>query len=311
MNESRYREAEREFWRGFECTPNERFVRLPRLGVRVRVQEVGAGEPVLFIHGGPNSGSTWAPLVARFGGFRCLLVDRPGTGLSEQYAVTAENLAEFGARFVGDVLDGMGVDRAHVVGSSFGGHLALRSAAAESERFGVMVQMACPALAPGERPPPFLRLLTSAAVRRVLAALPPTPRANRMIMRQLGHGRSLDAGRMPASFLDWYLELQRHTDTNRNDGEMIGSVLPERERLTLSDELLGAVRVNTLFIWGEDDTFGSMDVGRYMVARMPDAALESVPAAGHLPWLDDPEGVARAVVGFFARHTMGEAAARS
>jgi 2-hydroxy-6-oxonona-2,4-dienedioate hydrolase len=309
MNEALYRHAEKILWSRVGCSPSERRVRLRRIGTEVRLQEVGEGEPVLFIHGGPNSGSTWAPLVARMGGFRCLLVDRPGTGLSPAHAVTAENLPEIGAAFLADVLDGMGIERAHVVASSFGGHIALRSAAATRERFLAMVQMSCPALAPGERPPPFQHLFRFRAVRRVLNALPPNPRANRMIMRQLGHGASLTAGRIPESFFDWYLELQRHTATNRNDGEMIASVLGARPRLTLGVNLLAAARVPTLFLWGEDDTFGGLDVARRLVEAMPDARLEVMPGAGHLPWLDDADHAARVASRFLAGESVAAAVA--
>jgi 2-hydroxy-6-oxonona-2,4-dienedioate hydrolase len=252
-----------------------------------------------------NAGSTWAPLLEYLDGFRCLLVDRPGTGLSEPYPVTAENLVEFGAVFVGDVLTGVGIERAHVVASSFGGHLSLRSAAAEPARFGRMVQMACPALSPGERPPPFQRLMAFSSVRRILNALPPNARANRSIMRQLGHGKSLAANRISQSFFDWYIELQRHTDTNRNDGEMIGRVLSERAGLTLTDELLAKIRVPTIFLWGEDDTFGDLEVACYLAGRMPDARVVSLPGAGHLPWLDDPERAARAVSRFLGVRAAG------
>jgi pimeloyl-ACP methyl ester carboxylesterase len=186
-----------------------------------------------------------------------------------------------------------------VVASSFGGHLALRSAAAEPERFGRMVQMACPALSPGEQAPPFMRLLKIGWLRKILNTLPPNPRANRSILRQIGHGASLDAGRIPQSFFDWYLELQRHTDTMRSDGKLIATTLKERARLTLGDGLLASVGVPTLFLWGEDDTFGGADVAHHLVAQLPDAKLRMIPAAGHLPWLDDPAAAARATTAFF------------
>jgi hypothetical protein len=57
MSEVDYRCAERRLWNSVGLTPHESFVTLPRLGVEARVQEVGEGEPVLFIHGGPNAGS--------------------------------------------------------------------------------------------------------------------------------------------------------------------------------------------------------------------------------------------------------------
>jgi 2-hydroxy-6-oxonona-2,4-dienedioate hydrolase len=298
--EQRYREAEATLWGTVGLAPSEHHVRLATTGTTVRVQEVGDGQPVLFIHGGPNAGSTWAPMVAHLAGFRCLLVDRPGTGLSAPYPITTTNLPRIGAAFVSDVLDGLGIDRAHVVASSFGGHLALRSAIAHPDRIGRMVQMACPALTEGDRIPAFMRLLTRGWIRRVVNALPPNERAARSILRQIGHGKSLDADRIPQAFLDWYLDLQRHTDTMRNDGEMIGQALPHRAELTLSDDQLAQAEVPTLFWWGSDDTFGGEDVARQLVGAMPHAELTMVPDAGHLPWLDDPAAAARATSAFLS-----------
>ncbi len=289
MNEKRYRTAEEALWRSVGRTPSERFVALAGTGTRVRIQTTGTGEPALFIHGGPNSGSTWAPMLEHLDGFECHLVDRPGTGLSEPYPVTAKNLPGFGARFVADVLDGLAIEQAHVVASSFGGHVALRSAAAQPDRIIRMVQMAAPAAVPGQTFPPFMKVLKSGFARRVINVLPPNRRVNRNIMRQIGHGASLDAGRIPEVFFDWYLALGKYTDTMRHDGEMIGAeVLPNLDTLTLGEELLASVTTPTSFLWGEDDAFGGEDNARRIVGLMPAADLVMMPGAGHLPWLDDP-----------------------
>jgi pimeloyl-ACP methyl ester carboxylesterase len=296
MNEVKYREAERKLWESVGLVPSERYVTLPRVGTRARIQEVGEGDPVVFIHGGPNSGSTWAPLLEHLTGFRCLLVDRPGTGLSERYAVTKDNVNRYGDLFVGDVLDGLGLDSAHVVASSFGGMLAIRSDAAEPGRIERMVQMACPAFVPGMLTPRFMKGLGLGPLRWLINRLPPNARANDSIMRQIGHGASLDAGRIPQVFFDWYLDLQRYTDTMKNDTNMIASAMTFRgfdTSLTLSDEVLGAVEAPTRFLWGADDGFGGEDVARDVAGLMPNADVVIIPEAGHLPWLDFPIPVAR------------------
>jgi 2-hydroxy-6-oxonona-2,4-dienedioate hydrolase len=293
-----YRAAEAAYWATLGLEPSERHVRLASTGTAVRVQEIGEGEPVLLIHGGPNAGTTWGPLVAHLSDLRCLLVDRPGTGLSAPYPITASNLPRIGAAFVTDVLDGLGIARAHVVASSFGGHLALRSAAADPRRFRRMVQMACPAMCPGMRIPLFMRGLTRPTIRRLVNALPPSRRAARMILRQIGHGTSLDGGRIPEAFLAWYVALQRSTDTMRNDGDLIGSVVPKDSLTGLSEDLLRGVTVPTLLWWGADDTFGGEEVANHLVDLLPDARLTMVPHAGHLPWLDDPEAAAAATRAF-------------
>ena len=128
MDEAQYREAEERLWRSAGIRPDEKMIALESTGTRVRVQSEGHGPPVLFIHGGPNSGSTWAPIAGAFDGFHCIFVDRPGTGLSEPYRKipTAEEFNDLSDRFVGDVLDGLGLEHAHVVASSLGGFMALR-----------------------------------------------------------------------------------------------------------------------------------------------------------------------------------------
>ena len=280
MNEAKYREAEQRLWDLVGLDPHETFVTLPRLGVNVRVQEVGDGEPVLFIHGGPNAGATWAPMVEHLDGLRCLLVDRPGTGLSEPYEVGFDNIVGYGSVFVGDVLDGLDIDTAHVVASSFGGYLALTSAAAEPQRFQRMVQMACPAFAPGSLTPPFMRAIAIDPIRHILNALPPSDLATNSILRQIGHGASLDAGRIPKTFFDWYAELQRHTDTMKNDGDMIGRFASVRgfdPALTITDDVLASVEAPTLFLWGADDGFGREDVARDVVGRIPNAGTGDAP----------------------------------
>jgi 2-hydroxy-6-oxonona-2,4-dienedioate hydrolase len=313
MSAPHFRAAEQTLWASVDRTPTERRVHLRRNDVTVRVQEVGAGPPVLFVHGGPNSGSTWAPMVGEVEGLRCLLVDRPGTGLSDPLPrpVTAASAAEYADGFVADVLDALELERAHVVASSFGGYLALRSAAAHPDRVDRMVQMACPAFAAGMRLPPFMRMLSLRAGRRLLATLPPNERAGRMTLRQIGHGASLEAGRIPQAFLDWYLALQRHTDTMTHEVAMIGSVVRWRgfdPALTVTAEVLAAVRAPTAFLWGAEDTFGGREVAEAMVAAMPEAHLEMVTSGGHLPWLDDPEGAASFVASHLAGRTAGERA---
>lgn len=306
MNENKYRQAEDRLWGSVGLQPSEQRVHLPRIGVDVRVQEVGEGEPVLFIHGGPNSGSTWASLVEQMEGYRCLLVDRPGTGLSDPFPVRADNLAWYGDVFVGDVLDAIGLDTAYVVASSFGGFLALRSDAAEPGRIGRMVQMACPAFAPGMLIPQFMKGLRLRPVRWLINTLPPSRRANDSILRQIGHGVSMDTGRIPEIFGDWYLAMVRHTDTMRSDTAMIGSLLSvdrTAARFSIPDDVLAGVSAPTLFLWGEDDGFGGEAIARETVARMPAAELEMIPESGHLPWLDFPSHVAKRTVAWLAAVT--------
>jgi len=293
MNEASYRESEARLWNTVGFHPDEKMVTLETTGTRVRIQMIGRGPSVLFIHGGPNAGSTWAPIIDAFDGFTCLLVDRPGTGLSESLDTVPDvpTFIGFANRFVDDILSGMGMDQVDVVASSLGGYIALRSAATTPDRVGRMVQMACPAFAQGMLTPQFMRMMKRSWFRKLSGVFPPSPRINDTIMRQMGHGASIEAGRIPQTFKDWYVDLQRYTDTNVNDGNLIGEFFTGSswdERLALTDELLATVVAPTLFLWGEHDGFGGPEVADTTVAPMPDAQLEIVEDSGHLPWLDFP-----------------------
>jgi pimeloyl-ACP methyl ester carboxylesterase len=306
MEEARYRDAERRLWEFYGLAPKESSIRLAQLGAHIRVQELGDGPPVLFIHGGPNAGATWAPLLEFFSGYRCFVVDRPGTGLSKPFPLNADTLPRFSDLFVRDVLTALGVERAHVVASALGGYIALRSAAAHPGRICRMVQMACPAFAPGNLMPGFMKLMTIGPVRLLLNALPQSERIGWGLLRQVGHGASLDSGRIPRPFFEWYDALVHHTDTMRHDSDLIaacGSVRGFDRSLTMTDDLLASVLAPTLFLWGGDDAFGGIGVASHLVSRMGNAELETMPDAGHLPWLDDPKSVALAATDFLAAGT--------
>jgi 2-hydroxy-6-oxonona-2,4-dienedioate hydrolase len=124
----RYRRAERAFWRSYGLAPAERFVDAGSPAVRLRVQEVGSGEPVLFINGTGGPGAYFAPLLAELRGFRCLVLDRPGWGLSDPVDYSRAAYRTVVAELLRDALDALGVDRACVVGGSIGNLWALRLA---------------------------------------------------------------------------------------------------------------------------------------------------------------------------------------
>lgn len=298
MDEASYRESEAKLWSTVGFQPDEKMVELKTTGTRVRVQMIGVGPPLLFIHGGPNAGSTWAPILDAFDGYTRLLVDRPGTGLSEALDIVPDipTFVRFADRFVQDILSGMEIEEADVVASSLGGYIALRSAAMTPDRVRRMVQMACPAFAPGMLTPPFMKIMRRSWLRRLAGIMPPSPKMNDSILRQMGHGESIDADRIPQAFKDWYVDLQRHTDTNKNDGELIGEFFSGRgwdQTLKLTDALLAMVQAPTLFLWGENDGFGGHEVADMTVDPMPNAHLEMMEESGHLPWLDFPTEVGR------------------
>src|SRR5687768_2311716 len=115
MGADRYRASERRLWASLGVDPFEHEIALSRTGTAVRVQEAGEGPPIVFVHGASSGGTSWAPLVAQLGAFRCIVLDRPGCGLSAPIATRFDDvgaLETFADDFVVDVLDAMRLDTA-------------------------------------------------------------------------------------------------------------------------------------------------------------------------------------------------------
>ena len=306
MNKDRYRQAEQRLWASVGLDPAERQVSLHRLGTTVRVLEVGEGPDVLFVHGASASGANWAPLVARLDGLRCLLLDRPGCGLSDPLDADLSDLDGFGdfaAALIADVLDGLDVPTAHVVATSLGGHLALRGAAAHPDRVERMVEFGYLPGAPLSHLPISMRMGAVPGVRRLMTSIPPTRGSVKAILRQLGMGNAMKDGRISPEMVDWFHALLRDTPTMRNDmylpRELIQKAGKGAEALPAS--LLAEVRCPVVFAWGDDDPMGGADVARSFVPLIPGAELDLWDDTGHAPWMEHPERAAALVADFFSR----------
>jgi 2-hydroxy-6-oxonona-2,4-dienedioate hydrolase len=301
MDEQRYRDAERRLWDATGASPIEHRVHLRRNDVEVRVQEVGTGPPVLFIHGGPGAnGAVFAELAARLPQLRCLLLDRPGTGLSGPHPLTDVAAVRLEAEtLVADVLDALELERAHLVGSSHGSYIALLSAAAHPDRVERTVHLGCPGFAEGMTLRASDRLALLPGAWRAFSRFPVNERSVLTTMRQMGHDGSVAAGRFSPELLQLSVALARHTDTMRNELASWANMGSFRRgfdpSLTIGAELLANVTTPTYFLWGADDAYGDETVGQRMAAHLPDAKIDVMPGAGHLCWLDDPDRAADAI----------------
>lgn len=299
---TRYRSAEQALFGSAGITPTERDLPLRRHGIRVRAIEAGNGPPVLFLHGSTNSGASWATLMGALEGFRCIALDRPGCGLSDPLGAPLgeAGLPEHGDTLVVDVLDALGLERAHLVSTSYGGYLALRSAAAHPARIDRIVHLGWSLGAPTGHLPAIMRLTGIPGMARVMAAMPVNERVVRSMFRRIGLKRALDQGRIPQQVIDCYVALLRHTDTMRNEFMLGGGrSLPALvAAVELNDELLQRIVAPVKFLWGTEDPFGPPDIAQAFTARIPHGELELVPSAGHAVWLDDLEGTAASIQRF-------------
>lgn len=302
-----YGAIESRLWASLGVTPLDHRVRLASVGIQVRVQEVGSGQPVLFLHGGSTCGTSWADLVAAMPTFRCLLLDRPGTGLSgplRKGIRDIEGLADLARTLVPDVLDALGLDTADLVATSFGGYFAFQAALAEPARIRRIVELGWTAGAPVPRLPLVMRLGTAPLAGDMLARMPASDATVRGIFRAIGLGSALDGGRIRSEAIAAYRALLSYTPTLRNDlalGRLFLSPVHGMDpRILLGEDDRRRIASPVSFIWGEADPFGGPEVARSFVAPFPDATLELLSGVGHAPWMDDPAAVGAALSDFLA-----------
>ena len=298
----RYRRAEQAFWEYYGLAPAERFVEAGSPSARLRVQEVGSGPPVLFVNGTGGPGAYFAPLVRELHGFRCLVLDRPGWGLSSPVDFSGRPYETVVAGLLGGVLDALGVERAHVLGGSIGNLWALRLAQAYPSRVERLVLLGAGPLTSDIGVPPFIRLLRSPP-GRVITRIPENRRLLGKQLAGLGHAPSLQAGRFPDAFLDWHLAMSRETDWACHERDMVKSIVGRGgyvPGLVLQDAEVDGIDQPTLMVYGTADPIGSADTWRRFVGRLPHGELELVDGAGHLVWYDDPNRIGARVGGFLA-----------
>ncbi len=217
----------------------------------VRVQTLGAGTPVVLVHGLAGSSSWWrqvAPVLAAE--HTVHLVDLP-----RWRAYDPDDLVDRIAQRFADL------SPATYVGHSLGGLLSVRLAARHPETVDRLVLVA-PAGVPG-------RTAVSSVVPLASALL----RAGPFFLPRLAY------------------------DTVRT-GPL--SVLVAGTRL-LADDIrpdLTAVSVPTLLVWGERDPLIPPDHAQEFLDALPDARLELIPGAAHVPMVERPDELSRAVLAF-------------
>jgi 2-hydroxy-6-oxonona-2,4-dienedioate hydrolase len=290
---ARFLDTERALWAHYGLAPREIFVELDAPRCRLRVLEVGSGEPVLFVHGTVGPGS-WASLVRELDGFRALVLDRPGWGLSTPLDFRGADYGRYAGELLCRALDALGLAQAHVVGGSIGDVWALRVAQRHPSRVGRVALLGAGPLVPEAGVPKIIRLIASPA-GVVLVRLLNSPSRVRTMLRASGHGASLDAGLIPDVFVDWRASAARETDAMRHERAMVRAIVDGdsyRPGLTFDEDELGDIATPTLMVYGTDDHVGSADVWRRFTGLLPHAELEVVEDAGHMPWLDEPSRVA-------------------
>lgn len=256
-------------------------------GIQLNVFVEGAGLPIVFVHGFPLDHTMWRGQLDTFSKtHRVIAPDLRGFGRSDvtEGTVTMQRFADDLAA----VLDALHVDEPiSLCGLSMGGYVAFRYVSQYGRRLRSLIL--CDTRAGADSPEQIEN-------RRKLAQ---TVR---------------DLGTEPVAKAMLPKLVSAHTTTHRPD------VLERLRQMILANQpagiaaaslgmaarpdstvLLSRIPVPTLLLVGDEDTITPADEMRDMADRIPEARFITIPQAGHMAPMENPEAVNTAIEEFLKR----------
>ena len=273
-----------------------RFRDIETTGGRISAMEAGTGDATaLLIHGlGATKLSLLTTLgaLASTGRFRVVAVDLPGFGESHKPLRAAFDPAYFARAMVG-VLDALDTDRAHVIGNSLGGRIAIELGLEHADRVRRLGLLA-PSLA-WLRARPWARPLRW--IRPELGLVQPAPR--RLIdplVRRLVPGSNSESVTAVAvdEFLNGYLDPRGRVAFYAAARNIY--LEEPRGRRGFWDRLPD-LEPDALFVWGRNDQLVPLGFARHVEECLPQARHLELDC-GHVPQLERPRQTHAALLEF-------------
>ena len=252
----------------------------------------GVGRPVVCLHGLGGTKASFMPTVRGLADrYRVIAVDLPGFGDSDK-PIAVPYDAPYFARTVIALLDALELDRAHLIGNSMGGRVAIEAGLTDPERVERMVLLS-PALA-WLRERRWKRLLPPQLP--MLGLLQPAPRAiAEPIVRRL----------IPGSDNGW---------SAAGVDEFLRAFLTPRGRAAFYSALrniyvdephgeeglwtrLAALSPDSMFVWGRQDPLVPIGFMNHVERTLP-AARHVELDCGHVPQVERPRETNAAIRDF-------------
>ncbi len=262
-------------------------------GVRIHFQEAGdeKAPPLILIHGFISSNLVWSDVFLPLAGagFRVIAPDLPGYGYSDK-PNNAEYTIESQTRAVLGLMDRLEIEKATLVGASYGGAVAATLALDHPERVERLVLVG-PVTSDEPKKKMLLRLSRLPLLGDIVT---PLFLGSRWVLRN----RTEQVYRRIGLPLDEHkLEARHHLLTTANvHRAMIRTARHWSANRIQRDAHL--IQQPTMLIWGEQDTHIPLAEGYQLRDAIPNARLISVRNCGHLPPTEYPEKFVEVVADF-------------
>ena len=256
----------------------DRWVRVD--GLNIRYLEAGTGPAVMLLHGASlgSSAEVWEGVMTPLagGGHRVLAYDQPGYGLSDN---PSDYSLAYRTAFITKLMDGLGIERATLVGHSQAGGMAVRVAMEQAHRVtGVAV------VCTGTLLPP----LAGSAPAGPRAGAEETARSDATAddVRKLLEADVYHQDLVTAEAV----ERRRRLSVGKNVSAAAGRAMarePQQDAVPLWRRT-GALPVPLLMLYGDCDRASAGARASLLKEQRPELDVEVVKDAAHLLMWDAP-----------------------
>jgi pimeloyl-ACP methyl ester carboxylesterase len=253
----------------------------------------GEREPLVLIHGYGAGFWVWEKqidILSRY--YKVYALDLLGHGYSDRPRI--EYRPETYINFLKDFMDGVGVQRATLIGNSMGGGIAWAGAALFPERVKKLILIDCV-------PPDVLNQVKNESFRAlaVIKNIPFLPylvisSRNKSSIRKVLEECICDVARITPEVVNRQYDLNRIKGTSW----VLTSTLKNARDTSRLKASLSRISHPTLLIWGEKDLIFPPSVGETLHRAIKASKLIVIEKSGHIPMWETPDEVNPAILDF-------------
>lgn len=248
--------------------------------VKLYYEEVGAGEPIIFVHEFAGDHRSWEPQMRYFGQrFRCISFNARGYPPSQ--VPEAEHYSQDRARDdIRAVMDALNIKTAHIIGLSMGGFATLHFGFTYPERTRSLVVAGCGYGAEPDKREQFVRETEATAAKIENDGMDAFAQ-----VYSLGPTRVQYQNADPRGWREFANQLREHS--TEGSARTMRGVQKARPSLYELTDKIKRISAPTLIMTGDED-WPCLEPAIMLKSAINSAALVVMPNAGHAINLEDP-----------------------
>ena len=267
-------------------------------GHRIAWAAVGAGEPVVLIHGTPSSSYIWRNVAPRLAeaGHRVFAFDLLGFGASERPADPVVDTSVTGqVPVLLSLMDHWGLETSHIVAHDIGGGVAQRIAVFHPERVKSLTLIDTVSMDswPSKRTREQMRAGLELLIKK-------SDTEHRAHFRDWLSSAVHNKERFAADALEPYLDL---ISGPVGQGSLFQHQVAHydcRHTMEIGPRLAELSALPVQIIWGENDAWQTVDWAHKLQRAIPGSVLYIVPECGHFAMEDQPDRISALLISFLA-----------